>query len=472
MTKFAARAFSHKRYRPSLLVFKHCMLNGHVAIFLGGPRPPPAMQLFGINFYALSGIGYGPMWRDFRRNFAAVSTLPIVKNPMPHMWSVHIIIERLREAASASPNHVVQVREIFEHSVILLTFVLCFDEKSGRETLRRVVDSMIALLSFTFGLNMFIMADTFCRYLFKKSNSRPCQSWMLQHDTFLPRIRSRLERKEAGLFGENTLGVCYLDRLLDICIEDKRSLIEDEILFLCVEFLTSSVETTTCALKWIMKNLVKNCAIQEKLAEEILKKPMDDYLKAVDFEGLRCHPLAHLLIPHAVRGEQTQIRHFEFFLHQLLEHLHFFFPITSLVARNQIFAVEESPLELSKSISPVSSSTAISSAETSSPPDSTRESLTEAPQFTNNLREMLSEFTYSFILLHHQELKLTPQSLNSRLDDTIHSKIQNTQDFPIILCWFLGIKLGVDLLEKHGLVVSMKNPLRACISNRRTSLTS
>ncbi|KAJ6740789.1 FLAVONOID 3'-MONOOXYGENASE-RELATED [Salix purpurea] len=82
---------------------------------------------------------------------------------------------------------------------------------------------------------------------------------------------------------------------------------------LCSEFLHAGTDTTSTALQWIIANLVKYQQIQEKLfveikgvvhdgeeniKEEQLQKML--YLKAVILEGLRRHPPAHFVLPHAV----------------------------------------------------------------------------------------------------------------------------------------------------------------------------
>ncbi|KAJ6763370.1 FLAVONOID 3'-MONOOXYGENASE-RELATED [Salix purpurea] len=139
-----------------------------------------------------------------------------------------------------------------------------------------------------------------------------------QEEVILPLIRARREVKEQRLRNLNVEGneyvLSYVDTLLDLQLPDeKRKLNELEILNLCNEFLNGGTDTTTTALQWIMTNLVKYPQIQEKLlleikevvgeGEEVVKE--DDlgkmpYLKAIVLEGLRRHPPARLVLPHAV----------------------------------------------------------------------------------------------------------------------------------------------------------------------------
>ena len=110
--------------------------------------------------------------------------------------------------------------------------------------------------------------------------------------------------------------VCYVDTLLNLKLpEEQRKLDEGELVSLCSEFLTAGTDTTSTALEWVMANLVKYPRVQKRLVEEIgevvgeregneLVKEEDlhklPYLKAVILEGLRRHPPAHFLVPHAV----------------------------------------------------------------------------------------------------------------------------------------------------------------------------
>lgn len=77
-----------------------------------------------------------------------------------------------------------------------------------------------------------------------------------------------------------TIGVvptyCYVDSLLDLefpvgCFDDgsRSKLNDDEMIGLCVEFLTNGADTTLTTLQWVMANLVKHQHIQQKLSEEI-----------------------------------------------------------------------------------------------------------------------------------------------------------------------------------------------------------
>lgn len=136
---------------------------------------------------------------------------------------------------------------------------------------------------------------------------------------FTPLIRARKDQKQCQGGSDNFL-FSYVDSLLGLEIRDggDRKLTEGEMVSLCSEFLTSSTDTTTTSLQWIMANLVKHQDVQAKLveemegvvgkeAEEAREEDLDKlkYLKAVILEGLRRHPSVHFVIPHAVLEEVT-----------------------------------------------------------------------------------------------------------------------------------------------------------------------
>lgn len=136
-----------------------------------------------------------------------------------------------------------------------------------------------------------------------------------QGDVLIPLIRDRSEAKQSKhQQNESGFVLTYVDTLLNLELPDeKRKLNEGEVVGLVSEFLTAGTDTTSTALQWIMANLVKNPSVQSKLYDEMngvlgpASKEVEEedlhnmtYLKAVVLEGLRRHPPAHFVIPHAV----------------------------------------------------------------------------------------------------------------------------------------------------------------------------
>jgi cytochrome P450 family 89 subfamily A len=107
-----------------------------------------------------------------------------------------------------------------------------------------------------------------------------------------------------------------VDTLLDITLPEEggRPLTDHEIVALCSEFLNAGTDTTSTGLQWIMAELVKNPAVQERLHDEIKATcgdgevseeavPKMPYLKAVILEGLRKHPPGHFVLLHRAKED-------------------------------------------------------------------------------------------------------------------------------------------------------------------------
>ncbi|KAJ6910203.1 hypothetical protein NC652_021018 [Populus alba x Populus x berolinensis] len=142
-----------------------------------------------------------------------------------------------------------------------------------------------------------------------------------QQDVSIPLIRARKnlqEEERKRMETQHHHVASYVDTLLGLELPDEnKKLNEVEIANLCSEFLNAGTDTTTTALEWIMANLVKYPKIQDKLFTEIKGVVGDGdreevsesdlkrlpYLKAVILEGLRRHPPARLLAPHAARED-------------------------------------------------------------------------------------------------------------------------------------------------------------------------
>ncbi|XP_028780622.1 cytochrome P450 89A2-like [Neltuma alba] len=163
------------------------------------------------------------------------------------------------------------------------------------------------------------------RILFRERWQELFQTRKEQESVLIPLIRARKKAKEERLTraeedsdNSDRVIVPYVDTLLDLeWPEEKRSLEESEIVSVSSEFINAGTDTTATALQWIMANLVKYPHIQERLVEEI-RGVMGDrkekevkeedlnklpYLKAVILEGLRRHPPAHFVLPHAVKED-------------------------------------------------------------------------------------------------------------------------------------------------------------------------
>lgn len=232
-------------------------------------------------------------------------------------WVLHILLDRLKsESKNGDP---VRVMDHFQYAMFCLLVYMCFGEQVTESQIKQVEDVQRRLL---LGFNRFNILNFWPRLtkiVLRKRWMELLQLRQYQKEVLVPLIRARKKVKEESLTKceEDKHVLAYVDTLLDLELpEEKRKLNESEIVSLSSEFLNAGTDTTSTALQWIMANLVKYPHIQEKIfmeirgvvaeAEDEVKE--DDlqkmpYLKAVIFEGLRRHPPAHFVLPHAVSEE-------------------------------------------------------------------------------------------------------------------------------------------------------------------------
>lgn len=213
---------------------------------------------------------------------------------------------------------------------------MCFGEKLSEEKISEIEAVQRRWLLSLGRMNLFILWPKFGRILMGKKWKELLQVRKDQENTFIPLIQARIKMKSQGKSNNDEERVAYVDSLIDLQLpEEKRKLNDQEMVSLCGEFLNTGTDSTATALQWIMANLVKYPAIQDKLYEEItgvvgLPQPLGTspikcssensqendsdvlkgvvneaelekmpYLKAVVLEGLRRHPPVHFLLPHS-----------------------------------------------------------------------------------------------------------------------------------------------------------------------------
>ncbi|KAJ0014584.1 hypothetical protein Pint_20904 [Pistacia integerrima] len=275
------------------LAYKALVQNG--AVFSNRPPAPPTTKLFSSNQHNITSSSYGPTWRLLRRNLNREILHParVRSYTRARKWVLHILLDRLKsESKNGDP---VRVNE---------------------SQIKHVEDLQRRLL---LGFNRFNILNLWPRLtkiVLRKRWEELLQLRKYQEEVLIPLIRSRKKVKEESLNEgkEDEYVIAYVDSLLDLELpEEKRKLNESEVVSLSSEFLNAGTDTTSTALQWIMANLVKYPHIQEKIFMEIkgvVEEGEDEvkedelqkmpYLKAVILEGLRRHPPAHFVLPHAV----------------------------------------------------------------------------------------------------------------------------------------------------------------------------
>ncbi|KAM4069404.1 hypothetical protein ACJW30_12G088700 [Castanea mollissima] len=315
-------------FRPAIFVanrsFAHKALVQNGAVFADRPTPLPTNAVVSSNQHNISSAYYGPKWRLFRRNLSSEILHPSRVKSYSHArkWVLDILLNRL-DSQSKSGKQIV-VKGDFQYSMFCLLVHMCFGDKLGETQIKKIEEVQRRLL-LSFGrFTILNFWPSIGRIVFRKRWEELFQLRRDQEAVLRPLVEARRRKvkqerqskakEDKNNDGDDEFVVSYVDKLLDLELpEEKRKLSEDEMVCLCAEFLTGGTDTTSTALEWIMANLVKYPQIEERLfveikgvigdgekevkEEDLNKMP---YLKAVVLEGLRRHPPAHFVLPHAV----------------------------------------------------------------------------------------------------------------------------------------------------------------------------
>ncbi|KAJ4720965.1 putative Cytochrome P450 [Melia azedarach] len=319
--KFGPMVTLHIGPRPAVFIadrsLAHKALVQKSAVFADRPPALPTGKVISSNQHNISSAFYGPTWRLLRRNLTAEILHPSRVKSYKHArkWVLEILSDRFKsESKNGNP---VRVADHFQYAMFCLLVLMCFGDKLDQKQVREIEDvQRRTLLSFG-KFNILNFWPRLTKIFFRKRWEQFLQLRRDQESVLVPLIRARKKLKKVNVSKakeDHEYVLCYVDTLLDLQLpEEKRKLSEDEIVSLCSEFLNAGTDTTSTALQWIMANLVKYPDIQQKLfmeikgvaenleeevnEEELQKMP---YLKAVILEGLRRHPPAHFVLPHAV----------------------------------------------------------------------------------------------------------------------------------------------------------------------------
>ncbi|XP_020171196.1 cytochrome P450 89A2-like [Aegilops tauschii subsp. strangulata] len=277
-----------------------------------------AATLLGENNHTITRASYGPVCRLLRRNLVAETLHPSrVRLFAPaRCWARRVLTEKLLAGGEA-------VIETFRHAMFCLLLAMCFGERLDEGAVRAIAAAQREqLLYFSHQMAVFAFLPSVTKHVFRGRLRAAHALRRRQMELFMPLINARREYMKlnnsdrAKKKSDTTFEHSYVDTLLDLKLpEEERPLSDQEMINLCSEFLNAGTDTTSTAMQWIMAELVKNPAIQDKLYGEIIKVaaitgdnsqeevPEEDlhkipYLKAVVLEGLRKHPPGHFVLPH------------------------------------------------------------------------------------------------------------------------------------------------------------------------------
>ncbi|PAN14577.1 hypothetical protein PAHAL_2G421100 [Panicum hallii] len=296
----------------------HAALVGAGAVTIANRPKPATSALLGVGGNIITNADYGPHWRLLRRNLVAETLHPSrVRLFAPaRAWVRGVLLYKLRAGEGGAPG---DAMEAFRYTMFCLLVLMCFGERLSEPAVRAIEDAERAwLLYISQQMSVFFFFPSITKHIFRGRLQAARALRRRQMELFAPLINARREYKRQVKEGqaptsETTFQHSYVDTLLDITLpeEGHRPLTGDEIVTLCSEFLTAGTDTTSTGLQWIMAELVKNPAVQERLHAEIRATCGDDaeevseeavhhmpYLKAVILEGLRKHPPGHFVLPH------------------------------------------------------------------------------------------------------------------------------------------------------------------------------
>ncbi|GJM91227.1 hypothetical protein PR202_ga07583 [Eleusine coracana subsp. coracana] len=310
------------RMGSRLLIFVADRRLAHAALVGSGAaladRPQMAsVRLMGENDNTITRASYGPTWRLLRRNLVSETLHPSrVRQFAPaRAWVRRVLLDKLAERGAAAP-----VVEAFQYAMFCLLVLMCFGERLDEPAVRAIAAAQReSLIYLSKNMPVFAFFPPVTKRLFRSRLEKALALRRRTKELFLPLIAARREYKKSRddePRKETTFEHAYVDTLLDVKLPEdgNRALTDDEMVVLCSEFLNAGTDTTSTGLQWIMAELVKNPAIQDKLYAEIKSAATSDdetedevseedvhkmpYLKAVILEGLRKHPPGHFVLPH------------------------------------------------------------------------------------------------------------------------------------------------------------------------------
>ncbi|KAL3725385.1 hypothetical protein ACJRO7_030410 [Eucalyptus globulus] len=318
----------HIGFRPVVFIsspaIAHQALVHRSAIFANRPPPPAIARFLFSNQHNINFSSYGPTWRLLRQNLTAGILHPSRVRPSSgaRAWVLNILVAELK---SQPGGVVVCVVNHFQSAMFCLMVLMCFGDKLEKKQIKQIEEVQQRLLLGIKRNGVLNFLPRLSRLVLRKRWKELYEVYENRNRVFVPLVRARSKVKREQLSkakkdeneGDGDGILSYLDTLLDLELpEENRKLEEDEIVSLCSELLIAGTDTTSTTLQWIMANLVKYPEIQQRLydeiksvvgrgAEQVKEEDLQrmSYLKAVVLEGLRRHPPAHFLLPHAVKED-------------------------------------------------------------------------------------------------------------------------------------------------------------------------
>ncbi|RLM74956.1 cytochrome P450 89A2-like [Panicum miliaceum] len=258
--------------RPAIFVSGRGV--AHRALVQRGPAfasRPPAIAPFRVlnsGQSTVSSAPYGPLWRSLRRNLTSGILNPsrVQLFAPARRWALAALVSDLGRRSKEGGGEVAVV-ECFQLSMFSLLTYMCFGRRLHGRRVGEIEAVQRELFASYISFQVFAFCPAVTKRVFWRRWNKVLDIRRRQEELFLPLIRARRDRDSSvpesdngGEEHDESLSYCYVDTLLAHQLpkeEGERALTDAEMVSLCTEFLTASVDTTVTALQWIMANLVR-----------------------------------------------------------------------------------------------------------------------------------------------------------------------------------------------------------------------
>lgn len=279
-------------------------------LFASRPPENPTRTIFSCDKFTVNSAIYGPEWRSLRRNMVSgmLSNARLREFRPARESAMDRFIHRIRSEAESSGG-AVWVLKNARFAVFCILLCMCFGVELDEESIVRI-DQVMKRVLMTLNPRM----DDYLPLLapfFSKQRKEALEVRKEQMETLVPLIEKRRSILQNPKADSNAAPFSYLDSLLDLKVEGRKSAPTDaELVTLCSEFINGGTDTTATAIEWGMARLIENPSIQTKIYQEIAAEVGDRtvdegdtermvYLQAFVKELLRKHPPTYFSLTHA-----------------------------------------------------------------------------------------------------------------------------------------------------------------------------
>ncbi|KAK2651536.1 hypothetical protein Ddye_011392 [Dipteronia dyeriana] len=263
---------------------------------------------------------YGTTWRILRRNLIGTAGVlyPSRLKSYSHVRkrALDILVDKLQRDSKCGQGHV-YVKDHFRYAIFSMLVLMCYGDNIEECKIQELDVAQDRLNNFLPRvIKVFVVMQKIWKIVFRNMWNEFQEIIKRRDDSIMSLIRARkkMRLEKNDIYIEST--VSYIDTLMELEVADDKGKIknleEADLLSLTIEFISPGTDTTTTTLNWIMANVVKHPRIQEKIIEEMHQvieqgqeriKEEDlqklPYLKAVILEGLRRHPPVNVVaVPH------------------------------------------------------------------------------------------------------------------------------------------------------------------------------